>query len=166
MAEEVGLKIAHEGFTLRPIGIIHSPYKTKEQAPIQGMFRTEETGWVEVLPEYEAGLQDIELFSHVFLLYLLDRAGPVELVRPTLLDDAPHGIFASRHPARPNYIGINIVRLTKRERNRLVVKGLDILDKTPLLDIKPYIPRFDSFSDAGEGWFAGKGDRQKPSGRE
>ena len=151
---------------VHPVGIIHSPYKTKDAAPIQGIFRPDVTGWVEVFAEYAEGLRDIEMFSHLYLIYLLDRAGPVELVRQMLLDDTAHGIFASRHPARPNYIGINIVRLTKRETNRLEVKGLDIIDKTPLLDIKPYLPRFDSFADAGEGWFAGKEDRPKPSGRE
>ncbi len=151
---------------LNPIGMIHSPYKTKETAPIQGVFRPEVTGLVEVFPEYERGLQDIETFSHLYLIYLLDRAGPVELIRPTFLDDVPHGIFASRHPARPNYIGINIVLFRKRNANMLEVSGFDIIDKTPLLDIKPYVPRFDSFPDACEGWFAGKEERPKPSGRE
>jgi tRNA-Thr(GGU) m(6)t(6)A37 methyltransferase TsaA len=155
-----------EKHILHPVGIIHSPYKTKGSAPIQGMFRPDGTGWVEVFAEFAEGLRDIEMFSHLYLIYLLDRAGPIELVRPTLLDDAPHGIFASRHPARPNYIGINIVRLMKREANRLEVRGLDIIDKTPLLDVKPYIPDFDSFPDADEGWFSGKKDRPKPSGRE
>ncbi len=149
-----------------PVGIVHSPYKTKETAPIQGIFKPDGTGWVELFPEYADGLHDIELFSHIFLIYFLDRAGPVELVRPTLLDDRSHGIFASRHPARPNYIGINIVQLTKRESNRLEVRGLDVIDQTPLLDIKPYVPRFDSFPGAREGWFAGKQDRVKPFGRE
>lgn len=152
--------------SFNPVGIVHSPYKTKEAAPIQGIFRPDVAGWVEVFPEYADGLHDIEMFSHIFLIYSLHRAGPVDLVRPTLLDDSPHGIFASRHPARPNYIGINIVLLTKRESNRLEVRGLDIIDRTPLLDIKPYVPRFDSFPGAREGWFAGKEDRPKPRGRE
>ncbi|MEN6617073.1 MAG: tRNA (N6-threonylcarbamoyladenosine(37)-N6)-methyltransferase TrmO [Syntrophorhabdus sp.] len=153
-------------FHVNPIGVIHSPYKTKEAAPIQGVFRPEVTGWVEIFPEYDRGLQDVEGFSHLFLIYLLDKAGPVELIRPMLLDDTPHGIFSSRHPARPNYIGINIVRLRKRNSNILEVSGLDVIDGTPLLDIKPYVSRFDSFPDASEGWFAGKEDRPKPSGRE
>lgn len=153
-------------FHVNPIGVIHSPYKTKEAAPIQGVFRPEVTGWVEIFPEYDRGLQDVEGFSHLFLIYLLDKAGPVELIRPMLLDDTPHGIFSSRHPARPNYIGINIVQLRKRNSNILEVSGLDVIDGTPLLDIKPYVSRFDSFPDASEGWFAGKEDRPKPSGRE
>lgn len=156
----------HKSYSFDPVGIIHSPYKTKEAAPIQGIFRPDTTGWVEVFQEYAEGLHDIEMFSHLILVYHLDRAGPVELIRQTFLDDDVHGIFASRHPARPNYIGLNIVRLVRREGNRLEVGGLDVIDKTPLIDIKPYVPRFDSFPDADEGWFAGKEDRPKPSGRE
>jgi tRNA (Thr-GGU) A37 N-methylase len=90
----------------------------------------------------------------------------VELVRKPFLDDVPHGIFATRHPCRPNGIGISTVRLLGREGNVLRVSGIDVLDGTPLLDIKPYVPRFDSFPEASEGWFAGKENRKKPPGRE
>jgi len=152
--------------TLKPIGVIHSPYKTKEKTPIQGIFRPEGTGWVELYPEYEEGLKDIDSFSHIFIIYSLDRAGRVELVRPTLLDDQPHGIFACRYPSRPNGIGLTIVRLLERKANMLKIGGIDVLDNTPLLDIKPYVPRFDSFPQASEGWFAGKQERPKPPGRE
>ncbi|MCX5814781.1 MAG: tRNA (N6-threonylcarbamoyladenosine(37)-N6)-methyltransferase TrmO [Proteobacteria bacterium] len=151
---------------LMPIGIIHSPYLTKEETPIQGFFRPQVEAWIEIFPDYVEGLKDIDMFSHIFLIYLFDRAGPVELVRPTLLDDSPHGILASRHPCRPNGIGLTVVRFLKREGNRLTVNGIDVLDETPLIDIKPYIPRFDSYPDALEGWFAGKVERQKPAGRE
>jgi tRNA-Thr(GGU) m(6)t(6)A37 methyltransferase TsaA len=119
-----------------------------------------------VFPEFAAGLQDIGLFSHIILLYHFDRAGKVELVRKPFLDDAPHGIFATRHPCRPNGIGITIVGLLRREGNRLMVSGTDVLDGTPLLDIKPYVSRFDSFPEASEGWFAGRQKRDKPPGRE
>jgi len=153
-------------FQLSPIGIIHSPYTTKDEAPIQGIFRPEAKGEVEVFPEYEEGLKDIELFSHIFLIYIFDRSIPGELVRQTFLDDLPHGVFACRHPSRPNGIGFTVVRLEERSGNRLLVRGIDVLDGTPLIDIKPYIPRFDCFPDAGEGWTAGKEDRQKPPGRE
>lgn len=151
---------------LRPIGVIRSPYKTKEETPIQGIFRPKMTGWVELYPEYEEGLKDIEGFSHIFLIYAFDRAGHVELVRPVLLDDQPHGIFACRFPARPNEIGLTIVELLAKEANRLKVGGIDVLDNTPLLDIKPYVARFDSFPQASEGWFRGKDERPKPPGRE
>lgn len=151
---------------LRPIGVIRSPYKTKEETPIQGIFRPEMTGWVELYPGYEKGLKDIEGFSHIFLIYNFDRAGYVELIRPVLLDDLPHGIFACRFPSRPNGIGLTIVELLGREESRLKVGGIDVLDNTPLLDIKPYVPRFDSFPKASEGWFKGKQERSKPPGRE
>ena len=151
---------------IRPLGLIHSPYFTKEEAPIQGAFQPDGMGWVEVFQEYEEGLKDIEGFSHLILLYLFDRAGSVKLVRPTLLDDMPHGIFASRHPGRPNGLGMTVVSLLRRENAILHVRGIDTLDLTPVLDIKPYIPRFDCFPDATEGWLKGKEKRPKPEGRE
>lgn len=152
--------------TLDPVGVIHTPFRTKEEAPIQGTLGGASKGTVEVFAEYEEGLKDIETFTHLILLYRFDKAGAVELVRPTFLDDKPHGIFASRHPCRPNGIGLTVVRLLKRSKNRLDVEGIDVLDGTPLLDIKPYIARFDCFPDAGEGWVSKVGPRPKPAGRE
>lgn len=151
---------------INPIGIIHSPYATKETCPIQPIYSPESVGCVEVFEEYKAGLKDIETFSHIYLLYLFDRAGEIELIRPTFLDDEPHGIYASRHPCRPNGIGMSIVKLLKRENNILTIEGVDMLDKTPLLDIKPYIPKYDVIGSASEGWTAGKSWRPKPGGRE
>ena len=87
-------------------------------------------------------------------------------MRETFLDDTPHGVFASRHPCRPNGLGITIIRLTRRERNVLHAAGIDVLDGTPLIDVKPYIPRFDCFPEASEGWVATKQQRPKPEGRE
>jgi len=151
---------------INPIGITHSPYSTKEACPIQPIYSSEAVGRVEVFEKYEAGLKDIETFSHIYLLYLFDRAGEIELVRTTFLDDEPHGIYASRHPCRPNGIGMSIVKLINRENNILVVEGVDMLDKTPLLDIKPYIPKYDVIDSASEGWTAGKRWRPKPGERE
>jgi tRNA (adenine37-N6)-methyltransferase len=151
---------------INPIGIIHSPFATKEACPIQPLFASGAVGRVEVFDEFAAGLQDVEGFSHIYLLYLLDRAGKIELVRGTFLDDTPHGIYASRHPCRPNGIGMSIVKLVGRENNILTVEGLDVLDRTPLIDIKPYIPKFDCIESASEGWFAGKQWRPKPAGKE
>ncbi|MHC4842392.1 MAG: tRNA (N6-threonylcarbamoyladenosine(37)-N6)-methyltransferase TrmO [Planctomycetota bacterium] len=151
---------------LKPVGIIHSPYKTKESCPIQNLYSKESQGIIEIFPEYEDGLKDIETFSHIILLYQFDRAGEVKLIRPTFLDDKPHGVFASRHPCRPNGIGLTIVKLLKRKKNILEVSGIDVLDGTPLIDIKPYVPRFDSFPDAEEGWIASKKWRSKPKNRE
>jgi tRNA (adenine37-N6)-methyltransferase len=151
---------------LNPIGIIHSPHKTKDECPIQPLYSANAEGRVEVFQEYAAGLKDIETFSHIYLLYLFNRAGKIELMRPTFLDDRPHGIYASRHPCRPNGIGMSIVRLLRRESNVLFVDGLDVLDGTPLLDIKPYIPKFDIVESASNGWVADKQWRPKPRDRE
>jgi tRNA-Thr(GGU) m(6)t(6)A37 methyltransferase TsaA len=151
---------------LRPIGIIRTPFPTKDDAPIQGAFRPEAIGTVEVAEEFEAGLADIDGFTHLIVLYEFDRAAPVEMVRQTFLGDEPHGLFATRHPARPNPIGLTVVALLAREGRTLTVGGIDVLDGTPLLDIKPYIPRFDSVPDASEGWLAGRPERPKPPGRE
>jgi tRNA-Thr(GGU) m(6)t(6)A37 methyltransferase TsaA len=153
-------------FEIKQIGIIHSPYKTKEECPIQGKVKPEGAGQIEVFPEYEEALKTIETFSHIMLFFILDRSGEVKLCRPTFLDDTPHGVFASRHPCRPNRIGFSTVKLEKRDGNILYVSGIDILDKTPLIDIKPYIPRFDCFAEANNGWIKEKGLRPKPKGRE
>jgi len=152
--------------TLTPIGLIHSPYATKEEAPIQGTFSPEGIGQVVVFLEYMEGLKDIETFSHIILSYQFHQAGEVKLVRPTFLDDEKHGVFASRHPCRPNGLGLTIVKLLNRSKNILEVSGIDVLDGTPLIDIKPYIPRFDCFPEANEGWVALKKERPKPVGRE
>jgi tRNA (adenine37-N6)-methyltransferase len=148
------------------IGVIHSCYNTKEDTPIQGAFKPDVAAMVEVFPRYADGLKDIETFSHLFLIYIFDRAGPVQLVRPTFLDDKPHGVFASRHPSRPSGLGLTVVRLLKREGSVLHVSGIDVLDGTPLVDIKPYIRRFDSYPDASEGWVTDRIERPKPHGRE
>ncbi len=151
---------------IHPIGIIRSPFRTKEEAPIQGAFQPEAEGTVEVFAGFAPGLKDIETFSHLILIYRFDRAGEVILSRPTFLDDEPHGVFASRHPCRPNGLGLSVVRLLRRDGNVLHVGGIDVLDGTPLIDIKPYIPRFDCYPEASAGWTADKAVREKPPGRE
>jgi tRNA (adenine37-N6)-methyltransferase len=149
-----------------PIGVIHSPYETKEECPIQGAYAQDSQGTVELFPEHAAGLQDIETFSHIYLIYHFDRAGEIKYVRPTFLDDREHGIYASRHPCRPNGIGMSIVRLLSRDGHILTVDGIDTLNKTPVLDIKPYIPRHDIMKSATEGWIANVAYRGKPKDRE
>ena len=153
-------------FQSRAIGVIRTPFADKENAPIQGAFHPESTGTVEVFPEFSEGLADIDGFSHLILLYEFDRAAPVELRRRTFLGDEPHGLWATRHPARPNPIGLTVVTLLGRDDAELRVGGIDVLDGTPLLDIKPYIARFDAVPDATEGWLAGRPERPKPPGRE
>ncbi|MBA4395418.1 MAG: tRNA (N6-threonylcarbamoyladenosine(37)-N6)-methyltransferase TrmO, partial [Desulfobacca sp.] len=135
--------------------------------PIQPLYAPEAIGRVAIFDKFAGGLKDIETFSHLYLLYRFDRAeGKIELIRATFLDDEPHGIFASRHPCRPNGIGISIVKLVGRIGNNLEIEGIDVLDQTPLLDIKPYIPRFDCIEKASDGWVAHKPWRPKPGGRE
>lgn len=151
---------------LNPIGIIHTPFTTKEECPIQPVYAKKTVGRVDVFPEFAPGLKDIDTFSHIYLLYAFDRTGRIELVRATFLDDDPHGIYASRHPCRPNSIGMSIVELIDIQGTTLTVQGIDVLDETPLLDIKPYIPKFDFYPEASEGWTADKSWQGKPSGRE
>lgn len=151
---------------IEPIGIVHSPYKTKEDCPIQGVVMPQGKGTIEIFPEFAEGLKDIDAFSHVILLYLFDRAGDVRLVRPTFLDDTPHGVFASRHPCRPNGIGLSIVKLIGCTDNTIDVSGIDVLDGTPLVDLKPYMPRFDQVDGANNGWAESKELRPKPRDRE
>ena len=150
----------------KPIGTIFTPFDSKEKCPIQPLYSSQAEGRVELLQEYGAGLKDIMSFSHIYLIYLFDRSGEIKMVRPTFLDDTPHGIYASRHPCRPNGIGFSIVKLLGCEDRVLTVEGVDMLNETPLLDIKPYVPRFDTVLDASEGWTAGKAFRKKPPGRE
>jgi tRNA-Thr(GGU) m(6)t(6)A37 methyltransferase TsaA len=153
-------------FEIKQIGTIYSPYKSKRECPIQGLVRPEGKGSVRIFQEYEKALETIETFSHIILFYIFDKAGKIRLSRPTFLDDAPHGVFASRHPCRPNGIGISIVKLIKKDRNVLEVCEIDILDNTPLIDIKPYIPRFDYRENANNGWAEGKEMHEKPLNRE
>lgn len=130
-------------FTGRPIGVIHSPFASLEEMPIQPASRAAAPGTAEVFPGFQAGLKDLEGFSHIILLYWLHRAGPAKLQVTPFLDQAAHGVFATRAPARPNPIGLSIVALVSIEGGLLHIANLDILDGTPLLDIKPYVPQFD-----------------------
>jgi tRNA-Thr(GGU) m(6)t(6)A37 methyltransferase TsaA len=145
-------------YLMKPIGIIHAPFTEKECTPIQST-RSHFTGQVEVYAEYAEALEDIEGFSHLILLYVFHRSQNYQLkVRP-FLDDQEHGLFATRHPDRPNPIGLSVVRLLKRVGDRLEIEGVDTLDGTPLLDIKPYVPDFDVRLDARAGWYE---TRSKP----
>jgi len=139
-------------FLMEPIGIIRTPFDDRKGMPIQPRF-SQAVGLVEVFEEYAQGLQDLEGFSHVILLYALHRSSGYALrVRP-YLDDVERGLFATRHPCRPNPIGLSIVRLLSCRDQVLEVEGIDVLDGTPLLDIKPYVPDFDARPDARAGWY-------------
>jgi tRNA (adenine37-N6)-methyltransferase len=139
---------------LIPIGAIHSPHLKAEGTPIQAALATGVQGTVEVFPEYAAGLRDLDGFERVWLVYWFDRAKPAELVVTPYLDTTPRGLFATRAPCRPNPIRLSCVRLLEVRGNILHVEGLDILDGTPLPDIKPYLPAFDAFEAKRIGWCA------------
>lgn len=140
-------------FTIRPIGIIRTPFTDTQTTPIQPS-RSQAVGRVEVFPDFADGLQDIDGFSHVILLYVFHRSSGYALsVRP-FLDDRQRGLFATRHPCRPNPIGLSVVRLLERHENTLTVEGIDVLDGTPLIDIKPYVSDFDTRTEVRTGWYA------------
>ncbi|MFH0872200.1 MAG: tRNA (N6-threonylcarbamoyladenosine(37)-N6)-methyltransferase TrmO [bacterium] len=141
----------HRLIELFPIGIIHSPFREKEGMPLQPI-RSQEAGVLEVFPDYEQGLQDIEGFSHLILLYHFHQEPQTRMLVKSYLEDSIHGVFATRSPKRPNHLGISTVELVQREGNLLRVFGIDVLDQTPLLDIKPYIPRIDDRAGARSGW--------------
>jgi len=135
-----------------PIGVIRSNHQAAEQTPIQPVYARRCPGRAEVLPEHVEGLRDLEGFSHLILLYHFHRAGPAQLIVQPFTDDRPRGVFSTRHPQRPNPIGLSVVRLLRIEGGTLHLEDVDILDGTPLLDIKPYIRRFDGAAEPRGGW--------------
>ena len=140
---------------LKPIGIIHSPYHDRGEAPRQGCGR-EEICQVEVFKEFEEGLKDIEGFSHIILIYWFHKSRGYSLTVVPSWDTKPHGLFTTRSPNRPCPLGLSLVELVAREKNILKVKGLDAIDGTPLLDIKPYVPSIDKKTNVKAGWLEGK----------
>ena len=139
-------------YMFKPIGIIRTPHVETSQTPIQPVFAKGIPGTVEVFPEYVDGLMDLDKFSHLYLLYYFNRAKETKLKVKPYLEDELHGIFATRAPHRPNKIGISVVKLLKIEKNILHIEDVDILNGTPLLDIKPYIARFDTRDEVRSGW--------------
>lgn len=125
--------------TLTPIGYVESPYKQTTEVPKGLGARHEAEGALRILPEFEAGLTDIEGFSHLFVIWAFDRSGGFELIGRAPTDSRPHGVFATRSPFRPNPLALTVVELLHREGGRLHVRGIDMLDGTPILDIKPYL---------------------------
>ena len=141
--------------TFKQIGTIHTNFKTKINVPIQPTF-SESKGRVEVFQDYKNGLKDLEGFSHVVLVYLFHKSSGYDLLQKPFLDEEKRGLFSTRSPRRPNPIGLSTVELEKIEDNILHVKGLDIIDSTPLLDIKPYIKDFEDLGKIRLGWIKGK----------
>jgi tRNA-Thr(GGU) m(6)t(6)A37 methyltransferase TsaA len=142
---------------MTPIGLILTPFQQAAGTPIQSAFAGGAPGEVEIFPEFMAGLCDIVGFERLWLIYFLDRASSPQMITRPYLDTQDHGVFATRSPARPNHIGLSSVRLLGVEQNRLLVADVDMLNGTPLLDIKPYVPSFDCFAVTRVGWYAGKG---------
>lgn len=151
-----------------PVGIIHSPFEDAKGMPIQPAGAHGAVGSVEVFPEYCAGLKDIQDFSHIILIYHFHMSGKYSLEAKPFLDDQVRGVFAMRGPARPNPIGISAVRLLKVEGCILHIEDVDIIDGTPLLDIKPYVPEFDWRAVERIGWLSGRSKnvyQEKSDGR-
>jgi tRNA-Thr(GGU) m(6)t(6)A37 methyltransferase TsaA len=146
----------------RPIGVIRTPFADAEGMPIQAGSARNAAGHIDLAPCLIDGLRDIEGFSHLTLIWYLHRVCEERLVVTPFLDDQPHGIFATRAPARPNPIGLSVVRLVKVEGTRLHIEDVDMLDESPLLDIKPYVPSFDDRSPARTGWYRDRLDRSEP----
>jgi tRNA-Thr(GGU) m(6)t(6)A37 methyltransferase TsaA len=139
--------------TFTPIGIVRSPFATHDGMPIQSVAARGVQGHIELDPAYAAGLSDLDGFSHLHLITHLHRTGPASLRVMPYLDTTERGVFATRSPKRPNAIGLSLVRLVRIDGTVLHVEELDLLDGTPLLDIKPYVPPFDDRAGARYGWF-------------
>lgn len=136
----------------KPIGIIHSPFKEPKGTPIQSTAAKDIEGTIDIFPEYTDGLQDLDGFSHIILIYHFHLSKKAPLLIKPYMDSKPHGVFAIRAPSRPNPVGLSTVRLIGIEKNKILVRDIDIVDGTPLLDIKPYVPEFDTRKVVKTGW--------------
>ena len=139
-----------------PIGTIHTPFSTPEGTPIQPQGAAGFEGTVEVFSEFVDGLAELQGFSHIILIYHFHLAKPFSPRVKPFLDDKPHGLFATRAPSRPNPIGLSVAELIDIDRGRLHIRDIDVVDKTPLLDIKPYVPEFDAIETTKIGWLEKK----------
>lgn len=148
-------------FTMQPIGFVRSPYTDTAQIPKGAGAEHHAEGVLEILPQFEAGLTDIEGFSHLYVLWVFDRASGYELLGTPPTDTRPHGVFATRSPRRPNAIGLTVVTLLRRDRSKLYVRGVDMLDNTPILDIKPYLSSVPT-EELRRGWLAEAEARSLP----
>lgn len=141
---------------IKPIGIIHTPFESKGDAPIQPWFSRGARGTVELEKEYAEGLSDLEGFSHIYLIYYFHLSEGYDLKVIPFMDDAKRGLFATRAPRRPNQIGLSVVKLISIKENIIEIGDADMLDGTPLLDIKPYVPAFTNPEGVTIGWLEGK----------
>jgi tRNA-Thr(GGU) m(6)t(6)A37 methyltransferase TsaA len=144
--------------TYEPIGIIRTPHKRREGVPIQSAGAMGIQGSIILHPPFVDGLRDLEGFSHLILIYHFHQSKGYDLLPTPFLDNRPHGVFSTRAPRRPNAIGISVVKLNRIQKNVLEIEHVDMLDGTPLLDIKPYVPQFDIYQVDKTGWLEGKGE--------
>ncbi len=140
--------------TYTPIGIIHSPFTELSGMPIQPTSANSAAGHIDIHPQFAEGLKDLEGFSHIYLIYHLHQARPARLTVIPFLDTEPHGVFATRAPSRPNPIGLSLVKLIGIEDARIQLEQVDVLDGTPLLDLKPFISTFEDAENIRTGWIA------------
>ena len=151
----------NEQICFKPIGIIHSPFTEISGVPIQPLSAKGIKGTIELNPDFTEGLKDLEGFSHITLIYIFHLISKFSLQVIPFMDDKPHGIFATRSPSRPNPIGISTVRLINIDQSTLHIENVDIVDGTPLLDIKPFYPKFDNRKTDKIGWLVGKRNMHK-----
>ncbi|KGO35335.1 MAG: tRNA (N6-threonylcarbamoyladenosine(37)-N6)-methyltransferase TrmO [Desulfoprunum sp.] len=137
---------------MQPIGIIHSPFKNLRDMPIQPKGAAVREGAIEVFDQFAEGLRDLDGFSHIYMLYTFHQAQRTELSVVPFMDTVARGVFATRSPLRPNHIGLSIVEMVKVTANIVIIRGVDVLDGTPLLDIKPYVAAFDEVKVSRSGW--------------
>ena len=143
-----------------PIGIIHTPFNGTKKIPRQGRFGRNNNGNAVIFPEFSKGLKDLESFTHAWLIfYFHEKHESLKLIQYPKGKDIPRGVFAIRSPLRPNKIGLTAVKIISVENNTIHFEGADMIDGTPLLDIKPYVPDIDCYPDAGRGWFEDKTSR-------
>ncbi|PYP82977.1 MAG: tRNA (N6-threonylcarbamoyladenosine(37)-N6)-methyltransferase TrmO [Blastocatellia bacterium AA13] len=147
-------------FEMHPIGAVRSPFSETSQIPKGCGAEHRAEGEIEILPEFEVGLTDIEGFSHLFVIWAFHRSEGSSLIGKPPTDDRPHGVFATRSPRRPNPIGLTVVELLSRDGARLKVRGVDMLDGTPILDIKPYLSSIPA-DQLKRGWLAEAEERRK-----
>ena len=151
-------------FTFRPIGLVRTPYNDTKEIPKGFGAKHDTAGVLEIAPEFEAGLQDIDGFSHLFVLWVFDRSEGFHLLGRPPIDDREHGVFATRSPRRPNPIGLTVVELLRRDGPHLHVRGVDMLDATPILDIKPYLSSV-APEKLRRGWIAEAEARKESAGK-
>ena len=146
---------------IKPIGVVHSPFTEQNGTPIQPGGSIHVKGEIEIFTEYVEGLEDLEGFSHIILLYHFHKLNNVHLKVKPFMDTEMHGVFSTRSPGRPNLIGLSVVRLEEIIDNKLIISNVDMLDETPVIDIKPYVPQFDSVEAERIGWLENNVNKHK-----